>query len=428
MAKSNLRLLSEFAALVAGAVLLTVTIGSISGDETASEPDVEEARASLKVPVEPDLSKVVVSGGTYSGYQPELAYQGFTLYPQVGGARLKLVNMSGNVVHQWRLDAPRARMLPGCSILVLHGSKWGLQVEPWSTLRRSLREYGWDGEVLWEYKSENPIHHDVHLLPNGNLLFLERVEVPEEITRARVRDPERRTYRFRSDAIVEITRKGKEVWRWLAHEHLDLNSCGRYDCEQEVRDVIASGKKQYDWSHANTVVPLPPNRWYESGDSRFRPGNLMIMIRDWSTVMIIDRLTNEVVWQYVGDYKGGLEYGHESHMIPPGLPGAGNVLIFDNGYERRESYILEINPVTKDPVWIFDHGPKFFSRVAGSVQRLPNGNTLISEDVPGRTFEVTSKGEIVWQYSGTGRRSARAHRYAPDYCPKFAGLPLHTEG
>jgi hypothetical protein len=34
----------------------------------------------------------------------------------------------------------------------------------------------------------------------------------------------------------------------------------------------------------------------------------------------------------------------------------------------------------------------------GSAQRLPNGNTLITEASFGRFFEVTKEGEIVWDY------------------------------
>jgi len=34
----------------------------------------------------------------------------------------------------------------------------------------------------------------------------------------------------------------------------------------------------------------------------------------------------------------------------------------------------------------------------GYAQRLPNGNTLITESSFGRFFEVTKQGEIVWEY------------------------------
>ena len=102
-------------------------------------------------------------------------------------------------------------------------------------------------------------------------------------------------------------------------------------------------------------------------------------------------------------------------MIPKGLPGAGNLLVFDNGgasgygfadagrarrlgvFARADSRVLEINPVTLELVWSYT-GPQFFSTNISGAQRLPNGNTLITEGAPGRLFEVTSDRTIVWEY------------------------------
>jgi hypothetical protein len=43
--------------------------------------------------------------------------------------------------------------------------------------------------------------------------------------------------------------------------------------------------------------------------------------------------------------------------------------------------------------------------VRGAQQRLPNGNTLITESEAGRLLEVTADGEVVWEYINpvTGR-------------------------
>ena len=40
----------------------------------------------------------------------------------------------------------------------------------------------------------------------------------------------------------------------------------------------------------------------------------------------------------------------------------------------------------------------FFSRDCGHAQRLPKGNTLANESLPGRAIEITKDGEIVWEY------------------------------
>ena len=83
----------------------------------------------------------------------------------------------------------------------------------------------------------------------------------------------------------------------------------------------------------------------------------------------------------------------------------GNLLIFDNGTHRLDhrlpfSRVIEVDLATKEIVWqyqekrLFD----FFSPNISNAQRLPNGNTLICEGAFGRLFEVTTDGEVVWEY------------------------------
>ena len=300
----------------------------------------------------------------------------------------------------------------------MHGSKWGMRNEPWKKLRPVVREYDWDGNLLWEFKAPDIAHHDVHRLENGNTLFPVRSVIPGNYKDI-ITDDAKRALQIRSDSIFEVDRNGKTVWKWDAHEHLDLNSCGRRKCKSYAGKANAKDQLA-DWSHINTSSVIPPNKWYDQGDKRFKPGNIMILPRNWWMAFIVDKETSEIVWEYGGEYKGGLSGGHEVQMIPRGLPGAGNVLIFDNGrsVHTNESYILEINPVTKKLVWVYDAGKQFFSKSAGSVQRLANGNTLISEDVGGRVFEVTRDKEIVWELTNELRIS-RAHKYAKDYCQQF---------
>ena len=69
--------------------------------------------------------------------------------------------------------------------------------------------------------------------------------------------------------------------------------------------------------------------------------------------------------------------------------------------------MLELDPLTLEVVWQFtalDQGiregeeSRFYSRYESGAQRLPNGNTLITESRHGRIIEVTPKCEIVWEY------------------------------
>jgi len=119
---------------------------------------------------------------------------------------------------------------------------------------------------------------------------------------------------------------------------------------------------------------------------------------------------------------------HRLQDIPEGLPGAGNILVFDNGglagyplVSRFYSRVLEFNPITLDLVWKYE-APDFFSYYISGAQRLPNGNTLIDEGSVGRIFEVTPAGEKVWEYiEGAGMqflgRVYRAYRVPPEWVP-----------
>lgn len=350
---------------------------------------------------------------------------GFTLIPLVGAQKISLINMSGSEVHSWKIDAARARLKPNGNILVVHGSKWGIKNEPWKSLRPTIKEYDWSGKVVFEYTANDIIHHDIQILENGNLIFPKREIVPSK-DKLKINDLNRRKLNIRSDSVIELNPKSKEiVWEWKAHKHIDLNFCGRRPCTTFTGDALAN-KKMSDWSHINTTQIVPENKHYDNGDVRFKPGNIIVLPRNFWMVFVVDKESKKTVWEYEGDYKGGLSGGHEAQMIPKGMPGAGNILIFDNGRikHKGESFVLEVNPITKEVVWIYENGKKFFSNSAGSMQRLKNGNTLISEDLNGFVFEVTPKKNIVWKYK-TKYRIARAKRYTKDFSAKFNNLDLY---
>ena len=69
------------------------------------------------------------------------------------------------------------------------------------------------------------------------------------------------------------------------------------------------------------------------------------------------------------------------------------------------SKVIEIDPFTQETVWAYRGTPEngFFTATCGSNQRLPNGNTLITESDAGRAFEVTPDNQIVWEYYNPGR-------------------------
>ncbi len=341
-------------------------------------------------------------------YVREQAFAGFTLYPVERTSSILLLNMAGEVVHHWPLRTVRARLLPDCSLLIISN-------------QGGIEQYDWNGKMVWSAKAPHQMHHDFDRIENGNtfVLYRKRVLYRPLNPEAAFPDAERRV---RSDAILELSPGGLPIWEWHFDHHLDHRSCGPRPCNHspDAPDFI---KKIRDWSHANTVRRIPENRFFDAGDHRFRPGNLITLARNLWTVYIIDYQSKEVVWTYSGNYKGGLRFPHEAHMIDPGLPGAGNILIFDNGRLNRGSFALEVDPIQQRVVWAYLDGKDFYSKGLGSLMRLPNGNTFISEDTRGRVFEVTPGKEIVWEYRGSSS-IRRAPRYAPAFCPRLQKLPV----
>ncbi|MCB0337591.1 MAG: aryl-sulfate sulfotransferase, partial [Bdellovibrionales bacterium] len=379
-------LLIELVSFCVIAALLT-----ISPLRPGARPAPGESAPSPEAPIKLATRKAAVRAeGEVTRYDEAKASDGFTLFPVSGTSEILLLDMSGTVLHSWQLDAERARLLPNGNLLVIHGSKWGKDHEPWRSLRDTIREYDWDGKVVWEYKASDVAHHDLHRLANGNTLFLRRSILPSDYKK-RLNDQSARTLDIRADSVIEVDPTGMIVWQWHTYEHLDLNDCGRRPCRPK-NNVPEATDKPRDWTHTNTASPIPPNKWFDQGDQRFKPGNLLVLPRNWWTVFLVARDSGEIVWEYGGDYRGGISGGHEAHMIEKGLPGEGNILVLDNGavVHRGHSFILEINPITLKLEWIYDVGEKFWTGTRGSVQRLPNGNTLISEDNTGRAFEVTN--------------------------------------
>src|SRR5690606_19975637 len=91
--------------------------------------------------------------------------------------------------------------------------------------------------------------------------------------------------------------------------------------------------------HINSATYLGPNRWYDAGDERFHPDNVIFSSRTANIVAIVSREDGSIVWRMGPDFREPRELAsirqiigpHHPHLIPEGLPGAGNVLVFDNG-------------------------------------------------------------------------------------------------
>lgn len=347
----------------------------------------------------------------------------------------RLIDLDGVVRREWPFAGLPARIIDpalnggrvgdiGVQLSAVEGSPGGIYAN------RTVGQLDWSGEVVWEWGTQAPggaalQNHDWELLPNGNRLLLVTIpRIVEALGPHVVGD----------QGIYEIAPDGEIVWTWRAGDH--LSEFGFSEAGWQYLRSCVSRKPDDLWGYLelNSIKTLGPNRFAEADPSTiFQPENILFSSRKANVVGLIKRSSGEVIWR-LGPYfeaDPGAEHErinahslprpldqisgqHNPHLIAEGLPGAGNILLFDNqggaGYPPAPlgiyagSRVLEVDPSTKQIVWQYtaeDSGLPpwmFHSSFVSNAQRLPNGNTLITEGMRGRIFQVTASGEIVWEY------------------------------
>jgi outer membrane protein assembly factor BamB len=404
-------------------------------------------------------------------FDPDRSFSGYTVLTPLGEQAAVVIDMNGRVVKEWdgyndSAGGP-ARILPGGQVIAAVGAN------PPKQESLALVQKDFEGNIVWRFDHNEQIqtrdgetiwslrqHHDWQRedFPAGyySPAFMPSPEGANTLvlTHTTRMDPNvAEGVMLDDDHLIEVSADGEIVWDWIAGEHID-----EFGFSEEARAAIASGGRRgaYDWLHTNSATYVGPNHWYDSGDERFAPENVIISSRQASLVAIVAR-DGSIVWQIGPDFSRTPEEQrirqiigqHHAHMIPEGLPGAGNIMIFDNGgasgygapssvapngqgiYARATSRILEIDPVSLELVWSYT-APTFYSTNISGAQRLPNGNTLITEGTSGRLFEVTRDGDIVWEYihpvySGARQSNAvyRAYRLPYEWIPELA-VPKET--
>ena len=423
--------------------------------------------------------------------EPE-AIGGYVLVPGRFSHYAHLVDHLGRIVHSWQFEQwlPHdAKILDNGNLLVVIRQDSGRPIS-------NIVELDPESNVVWKYSTRpDLVHHDFFKMPNGNVLMLVLgFKTREEIIAAGVNPhilPPSETMAY--DYLIEVRPTGSEggeiVWEWSAWDYLvqdfDASKENYADPSQHPELIDANyldlaHKERFpylDWLHINAI------------DYNHELDQIALSPRHFSEVWIIDHSasTEEAPTRSGGNAGGGgallyrwgnprayghgtvadqrLFWQHNTHWIAPGLPGAGNILIFNNGYEIGlgedppfYSSIEEIVPPVDgygyrrrpgapyppaEPVWRYTAEPPtdFHSRLMSNAQRLPNGNTLICAGMQGNVFQVTPDGKTVWKYvypmdDGTplkqgerpsiqiplsrnegvlGNALYRAHWYAPDH-------------
>ena len=205
--------------------------------------------------------------------------------------------------------------------------------------------------------------HDIQLLANGGYLLQTYDSIYVDMSQI---DPGGNTNALIIILIIQEFDSNKNlIFEWNAWEH--LNIADYHNLNLTSNRIV--------WMHGNSI--------HVDVDS-----NIIISNRRSSEVIKIDRNNGEVIWYFGGpnnefsitnDPYNGFSRQHDVRRIENG-----NILLFDNGNDhdppisRAVEYEIDESEKTADLVWDFSHPEGYLGLAMGSVQRLPNNNTLIN--------------------------------------------------
>jgi hypothetical protein len=436
-------------------------------------------------------------------HDPSKACAGYTFFGV--GNRTWLIDMEGRVVHSWPVGTNPHLLDNGHILDASKDDPSGFQ---------GFKEVDWDGRTVWEYTEKREgyaPHHDWVRIHNKALnapttLYIANKTISYDEAVAAGADPQQASREGgQMDAIVEVDMGGNIVWEWCFFDHVvqDIDPAkpnhagtGKSIADHPGRiNINMPGRPlRLDWLHCNSMdynAESGHDGTFVAGDSKAGiakaagpGGDFLYRFGDPARYGQGDPPRVLENWDSATTGHKQMGGSHDAHWIAQGLPGAGHLMVFNNGqylYQRTPgSSILEINPlldangratgkyvnppdagyrretydhdthnqareISNQIVWSYrsvnSHG--FFSHIGSSGQRLPNGNTFICSDTEGHFFEVTAKGELAWEYINPVTRDGpvkvlgdvlpmtnsafRAYRYGSDH-PAFKGRELTAKG
>jgi hypothetical protein len=332
------------------------------------------------------------------------SYPGYNFYTSGHAPEAILMDMQGTVLHTWRYppwyewhDEPpvrwasdgaywrRAHLLPNGDVLAIYDGLGLIKVDK-------------DGTLLWAY--DGRAHHDLDLVDDGSIYLLTReldTRYPDVLEGRPVVE----------DYVVVLDQGGNVVRRVSILKSL-INS--------EYASYLDLATRE-DLFHTNSVEVLDGRLAGRS--PAFKAGNVLVCLRNIDAIAVLDIELESVVWALRGMWK----MPHDPTVLENG-----NMLLFDNQGHRDFSKVIEFDPFTQDLLWAYkgDEMNRFRSSILGASQRLPNGNTLITESLGGRAFEVTRENEIVWEFVNPRRAGTQGELIAvlPAMLRLSAGFPL----
>jgi hypothetical protein len=317
---------------------------------------------------------------------------GYNFYTSGHGPEAILIDMDGRELHRWHLGdeqiwpgemlAParrrrgdfwrRAHLFENGDVLALFTGRGIFKIDK-------------DSKLLWA--RQLPVHHDLAVAPNGDIAVLTRLA--HLVPRVNPTEP------IIEDFVVVLDAAG------ALKKRVSILEC--FENSEFGRSWLAAGERSGDLFHSNTVTLLDGR--LADADPAFAKGNVLTALRAIDTIAVLDLEQKKLVWAR----RGAFRKQHDPQILDNG-----HVLLFDNRGTPGRSAILELDPISGRPFWEYRGTPAspFFSKTCGAVQRLPNGNTLVTESDRGRAFEVTPAKQIVWEFESPHRAGAEGEYIA----------------
>ncbi len=353
-----------------------------------------------------------------------------------------LIDEEGTVVNTWE-----SNYTPGLSAYLLEDKSLLRCANPGTntTFGRTggaggmVERFDWDGNKTWEFRYDSPQylhHHDIEYLPNGNILMIAWEYKSSAEAIAAGRNPSLLSEgSLWPDSIIEVKPEGTSggviVWEWHVWDHLvqdydsskaNYGSVSANPGKINLNYVMMRGSA--DWNHVNAVDYNP------------ELDQIMLTSHHFSEIWIIDHTTTTAGaagpagdllyrWGNPRTYDRGAGTGqqlfvpHNGQWIKDDCPGAGDILVFNNGSRRpggNYSTVDQFTPALNGdggytlytgapygpaaPNWTYASVPPtdfYADRISGA-QRLNNGNTLICDGPAGTFFEVTPEGDTVREF------------------------------
>jgi arylsulfate sulfotransferase len=237
---------------------------------------------------------------------------------------------------------------------------------------------------LVDYMEEHFLHHDVDVLPWGNLLAITSREfrlpyyrLPKTVNVSQL---------YSRDDILEIDPETGAIVGVIAFEgYIGTDEI----CPACITTEVVGGR---DWIHVNAL------------DYDLAEQALYVSVRNLNRIYKMSYPEAEVEWVMGdgGDFGEGLfTHQHNPYRIAPG-----RMLVFDNGlhpdpFEEDRSRVIEIeyDPEARAAriVWEYDGPPTFYSEAQGDASLLANGNILVVDSAGPRIVEITRDGMPVWE-------------------------------